>query len=82
MMIEILPFVSFGTADHGWFQARHHFSFARYHNPDRMGWRALRVLNDDEIAPRLGFDLHPHRDMESVNYVREGSITHRDSFGN
>ena len=81
-MIERRPFASLGGADHGWLKARHHFSFAGYHDPERMGWGALRVWNDDEIAPGEGFPPHPHADMEIVTYVREGAITHRDSMGN
>ena len=80
-MIDIRPFASLGHADHGWLDARHHFSFASYYDPARMGWGALRVWNDDEIAPGTGFDPHPHRDMEIITYVREGAITHRDSLG-
>ena len=81
-MIDIRPFGSLGGADHGWLKARHHFSFANYHNPSRMNWGPLRVWNDDEIAPGTGFDPHPHRDMEIITYVREGAITHRDNLGN
>ncbi|MCS6933492.1 MAG: pirin family protein [Acetobacteraceae bacterium] len=81
-MIELRPFSSLGGADHGWLKARHHFSFASYHDPRRVHWGALRVWNDDEIAPGAGFDPHPHRDMEIITYVREGAITHRDSMGN
>ena len=81
-MIEKRPFESLGHADHGWLNARHHFSFANYHDPERMGWGALRVWNDDEIAPRSGFPTHPHENMEIVTYVRSGTITHRDSQGN
>ncbi len=81
-MIDKRPFASLGGADHGWLKARHHFSFGEHHDPARMGWGALRVWNDDEIAPRTGFPLHPHRDMEIVTYVRSGAITHRDSLGN
>jgi hypothetical protein len=80
-MIDIRPFASLGGADHGWLKARHHFSFANYHDPARMNWGRLRVWNDDEIAPGKGFDPHPHRDMEIITYVREGAITHRDSMG-
>ena len=68
--------------NHGWLDSLHHFSFAAYHDPDRMGLGALRVWNDDEIAPRTGFGMHPHRDMEIITYVRTGAITHRDSLGN
>jgi hypothetical protein len=81
-MIDIRPFASLGHADHGWLNARHHFSFADYHDPRRMGWGAIRVWNDDEIAARSGFPPHPHADMEIVTYVREGAITHQDSMGN
>jgi len=81
-MIELRPAGSLGSADHGWLKARHHFSFASYHDPARMGWGALRVWNDDEIAPGAGFPAHPHADMEIITYVREGAITHRDSRGN
>jgi quercetin 2,3-dioxygenase len=81
-MIDIRKFSSLGHADHGWLNARHHFSFADYHDPARMGWGAIRVWNDDEIAARSGFPPHPHRDMEIVTYVRTGAITHQDSMGN
>ncbi|MEM8696728.1 MAG: pirin family protein [Pseudomonadota bacterium] len=81
-MIEKRPFASLGHADHGWLNARHHFSFANYYDPARMGWGALRVWNDDEIAAQSGFPTHPHRDMEIITYVRQGAITHRDSMGN
>ena len=81
-MIEIRKFDTLGHADHGWLDARHHFSFAGYHDPDRMGWGALRVWNDDAIAAQAGFPPHPHRDMEIITYVRRGAISHRDSMGN
>ena len=81
-MIELRPFAELGGADHGWLKARHHFSFAGYHDRGRMGWGALRVWNDDEIAAGAGFPAHPHADMEIITYVREGAITHRDSMGN
>ncbi len=81
-MIELRPFDSLGGADHGWLKARHHFSFANYHDPARMSWGALRVWNDDEIAAGAGFPPHPHADMEIITYVREGAITHEDSLGN
>ena len=80
-MIDIRPFASLGGADFGWLEARHHFSFGQYMDPDRMAWGKLRVWNDDEIAAGTGFDPHPHRDMEIITYVREGAITHRDSLG-
>ena len=81
-MIDIRPFASLGHADHGWLDARHHFSFADYYDPGRMGWGAIRVWNDDTIAAQSGFPPHPHRDMEIVTYVRTGAITHQDSMGN
>jgi len=81
-MIERRKFEGLGNADHGWLRARHHFSFADYHDPARMGWGDLRVWNDDEIAPGTGFPPHPHADMEIVTYVREGAITHEDDLGN
>jgi redox-sensitive bicupin YhaK (pirin superfamily) len=81
-MIEVRPFNTLGHADHGWLKARHHFSFAGYHAPARMGWGAIRVWNDDEIAARSGFPPHPHADMEIITYVRQGAITHQDSLGN
>ena len=81
-MIEIRKFDTLGHANHGWLDARHHFSFASYHDPDRMGWGALRVWNDDAIAAQSGFPPHPHRDMEIITYVRTGAISHRDSMGN
>lgn len=81
-MIERRPFEQLGGADHGWLNAKHHFSFASYHDPSRMSWGALRVWNDDEIAPGTGFPPHPHSDMEIITYVRDGAITHQDSLGN
>jgi len=81
-MIDKRPFGDLGGADHGWLKARHHFSFAGYYDPKRMGWGALRVWNDDEIAPQSGFPPHPHADMEIITYVRQGAITHQDSLGN
>jgi redox-sensitive bicupin YhaK (pirin superfamily) len=81
-MIDIRKFDSLGHADHGWLNARHHFSFADYYDPSRMGWGRIRVWNDDTIGARSGFPPHPHRDMEIVTYVRTGAITHQDSMGN
>jgi len=81
-MIDIRKFDSLGHADHGWLDARHHFSFANYHDPSRMGWGRIRVWNDDRIAAKSGFPPHPHRDMEIITYVRTGAITHQDSMGN
>lgn len=81
-MIELRPFDSLGGANHGWLDAKHHFSFAGYHDPARTSWGNLRVWNDDTIEPQTGFPPHPHRDMEIITYVREGAITHQDNLGN
>jgi quercetin 2,3-dioxygenase len=81
-MIEVRPYESLGGGQHGWLDTRHHFSFADYHDPRRMHWGALRVWNDDEIAPKSGFPPHPHANMEIITYVRQGAITHQDSLGN
>jgi redox-sensitive bicupin YhaK (pirin superfamily) len=81
-MIEVRPFNTLGGANHGWLDAHHHFSFADYFEAGRTNWGALRVWNDDVIAPKTGFPPHPHRDMEIITYVREGAITHKDSMGN
>lgn len=81
-MIKIYPFENLGHANHGWLNARHHFSFARYYNPDRMNFGDLRVINDDKIAAHTGFSTHPHSNMEIITYVKQGAITHEDSMGN
>ncbi|MCP1605442.1 pirin family protein [Pseudomonas citronellolis] len=81
-MIERRPFAQLGGAHHGWLNAKHHFSFAEYYDPERMNWGNLRVWNDDEIDPGTGFPPHPHREMEIITYVRQGAITHQDSLGN
>lgn len=81
-MIELRPFEKLGGENHGWLDAKHHFSFANYHDPQRMHWGSLRVWNDDTIAPKSGFPPHPHRDMEIITYVRKGAITHKDNLGN
>ena len=81
-MIDLRPFDSLGSADHGWLKAKHHFSFADYRDPGRTVWGALRVWNDDAIAAGAGFPPHPHADMEIVTYVRKGAITHEDNLGN
>jgi quercetin 2,3-dioxygenase len=81
-MIDIRPFNKLAAADHGWLKAKHHFSFSGYYDPDNTRHGALRVWNDDEIAPNTGFPAHPHANMEIITYVREGAITHQDSLGN
>ena len=81
-MIELRPFNTLGSANHGWLDAHHHFSFAQYHDPSRVNWGSLRVWNDDTIQAGTGFPTHPHSDMEIITYVRKGAITHRDSLGN
>lgn len=81
-MITVYPYASLGHADHGWLDARHHFSFARYWNPDRTGFGKLLVINDDKVEAGKGFGAHPHDNMEIITYVRQGAITHKDSMGN
>lgn len=81
-MITHFPYANLGHANHGWLDARHHFSFASYQDPQRQQFGVLRVINDDVIKAGAGFDTHPHRNMEIITYVREGAITHRDSNGN
>lgn len=76
------PAASRGAANHGWLQARHTFSFARYHDPSRMHFGVLRVLNDDIVAPGMGFGTHPHDNMEIITIPLRGSLAHKDSMGN
>jgi len=81
-MIDVKPFEQLGQFANDWLSARYHFSFANYYDPRHMGVGALRVWNDDTIRPGTGFDLHGHRDMEIITYVRHGAITHQDHLGN
>ncbi len=81
-MLKKYSYEQLGGADHGWLKTKHHFSFASYFNPERMGFGSLRVVNDDLVQAGTGFGMHHHNNMEIITYVRAGAITHQDNQGN
>ena len=81
-MLKKLPKENMGTSNLGWLESRFHFSFAQYRNPNNINFGVLRVLNDDIVHPKSGFDMHPHSNMEIISYIVNGEITHKDSMGN
>ncbi|MCL2484554.1 MAG: pirin family protein [Endomicrobia bacterium] len=81
-MLRFIDHKKMGRGEHSWLTSIHHFSFANYYNPDNIQFGVLRVVNDDSVTPDMGFDTHPHKDMEIITYVVDGEITHADSMGN
>ena len=81
-MIKHIKYETLGSTEFSWLKSKHHFSFGEYRDPARLGHGELIVINDDIISSKTGFDLHPHKDMEIITYVRKGAITHKDNQGN
>ncbi len=81
-MLKVYPYTQLGASDFGWLKAKHHFSFGGYQDKSRMSFGHLRVINDDIIESKKGFDFHPHKDMEIITYVKQGAISHEDNQGN